>query len=78
MSTVRMPIYAQFGVPEVWRWFDNQIQIYRLENGCYSFVGESVCLHGFPIAKALKLLDERHSIDETRLVGKFRKHCYGQ
>ena len=75
LSSVRMPIYAQFGVPEVWRWVDDRLEIHRLQTDAYTMVDQSVCLPGFPLDKALKLLDDRHRMDETGLLAEFRKSC---
>lgn len=75
LSTVRMPIYARFGVPEVWRWIDSSIEIYRLQGEAYIRVEHSGCLPGFPMYDAIKLLEQRHELDETRLLAKFRKAC---
>lgn len=75
LSSVRMPIYAQFGVPEVWRWVDDELHIHRLEGAEYRVVRQSVCLPGFPIDKATQLINRRHELDETSLVTEFRHTC---
>jgi hypothetical protein len=70
-----MPIYAQFGVPEVWRWIDGKLEIHRLQGESYVTVTESHCLPGFPVSEATTLLEQRHEVDETRLLAMFRKSC---
>lgn len=72
LSTARMPIYAAFGIPEVWRWHDEQIIVYRLNDGEYRQVDDSVCLPGFPFEEAARTLTSRLDYDETTLVRKFR------
>jgi hypothetical protein len=70
-----MPIFAQFGVPEVWRWHEEQIMIYRLVDHHYTTVDTSIALPGFPFAKALDLITCRHERSETRLIAEFRRAC---
>jgi Uma2 family endonuclease len=75
LSSVRMPICAQFGVPEVWRWIDGNLEIHRLHGESYVTVSESNCLPGFPVSEAIGLVEQRHEVDETRLLAMFRKSC---
>ncbi len=75
ISMARMPIVAQFGVPEVWRWHEEQIMIYRLIDHYYTKVESSIALAGFPFAKALDLIARRHELSETRLIAEFRRAC---
>lgn len=72
LSAVRLPIYAAFGVPEIWRWIDGEIQVYRLERHNYVRKDESDCLPGFPLDKATEFLDRRREMDETALLREFR------
>ena len=74
LSTLRMPIYAEFGVPEVWRWIDEQIEIHRLRDKSYLRAAESVCLPGFPIDLAMEYVAKRHELDETSLLSNFRRN----
>ena len=73
LSTVRMGIYAAFGIPELWRWCDEQITVYRLQEGAYVEVDPSVCLPGFPFDTAATLLQRRLDLDETSLLQEFRQ-----
>ncbi len=75
LSTVRMPIYAEFGVPEIWRWHEEKLEVHRLQDNSYVRVEESFCLPGFPFDKAIKALIERHDLVETSLLVGFRKRC---
>ncbi len=73
LSTVRMPIYAELNVPEVWRWIDDQIEVYHLVGTEYQLVDQSICLSGFPFDKAIACLNDRFDKDETSLIAAFRK-----
>jgi Uma2 family endonuclease len=43
-SLDKMPIYAQLGIPEVWRYTKNGISILHLENGVYQEQANSLAL----------------------------------
>ena len=71
-SLVRLPSYAAMGVPEVWHWRNEQIQVYRLAGDVYQPMDVSQTLVGFPIGAAADLLRERLASDDNALVRKFR------
>lgn len=71
-SLVRLPSFAAIGVPEVWRWQNEQIQVYRLAGDGYQPSDASQALIGFPITAAAELLRERLASDDNALVRKFR------
>jgi len=71
-SLDRLPIYAAIGVPEVWRWRQEQIEVYRFAGDGYQPSDASQTLVGFPIAAAAELLRERRASDDNALVRKFR------
>ena len=73
MSTVRMTIYARFGVPEIWRWIDDQIEVYHLDGDTYVRTDRSSSLFDFPFEMVIELLSQRHDVDETSLLATFRK-----
>lgn len=73
LSTVRMPVYADLAVPEIWRWYDDQIEVYHLVGGRYHLSNQSVCLPGFPFEKATAVLHKRFDNDETSLMVAFRQ-----
>lgn len=72
LSTVRMPIYADLSVPEVWRWIDDQLEVYHLVGGEYRATDQSACLPGFPFDQAIACLNDRFDKDETTLIAAFR------
>lgn len=43
-SIDRFPIYADFQVPEIWRWFKKSVKIYQLKNKKYDEIAESLAL----------------------------------
>jgi Uma2 family endonuclease len=72
-SQLRMPIYASLGVREIWRWQEEQLDVFLLDDsGQYVERSESTVLRGFPIAAAVAVLQQRYSADETTLVSGFR------
>ena len=74
MSAARMPLYAAIRVPEVWRWRDEKIQVFRLNRkGRFVARSESVCLPGFPFAEVERLLSQRNEIDQISMARSFRR-----
>ena len=71
-STTRMPVYAGFHVPEIWRWVENRLEIYHLADAAYVQVEHSASLSEFPFELASKILEMRFEVDETNLVRRFR------
>ena len=71
-SLVRLPSFAALGVPEVWRWREEGIEVYRLASASYQLSDGSEMLAGFPIEQAAELLRARLTSDDSALVRKFR------
>ena len=71
-SLNRLPVYAAIGVPEVWRWQREQIQVFRLDGENYRTFESSQVLVGFPIEQAAKLIRGRLASGENALVREFR------
>lgn len=76
-SIPKLPIFAAFGVPEVWRWENESLHVLRLESGEYIERSESGALPGFPFDEARRLLAGRHAADETALIRGFREYVRG-
>jgi len=73
---VRLPIYANLGIREIWRWKEERLEVFLLDDsGRYVERSDSMVLPGFPIAAAVDVLRQRHSSDETTLVGGFGTTC---
>jgi hypothetical protein len=67
----RFPIFAAFGVPELWRYTDSRVIFYRLENGQYVEITNSLGLPPVTAADITRLLDDRtrtRSVQWTRNV----------
>ncbi len=75
LSTIRMPIYAEFGVPEIWRWYEEKLEVYRLRDKSYVRINHSICLPRFSFETAVEILDKRHDVDEMNLLVEFRNRC---
>ncbi|RPI76351.1 MAG: Uma2 family endonuclease [Planctomycetaceae bacterium] len=71
--TPRLPVYAELGVSEIWRWHKEELTILRLETGgVYHAIAASEVLPGFPIELAREILLRRESTPETELILEFR------
>jgi Uma2 family endonuclease len=69
----KMPIYAAFGVPEVWRFNGEAFQFFALAAvGQYEPRDGSGCLPHFPVSQVVKVLSQLNTASETALVRSFR------
>jgi Uma2 family endonuclease len=70
-SLEKFPIFAAFGVAEVWRWDGTQVQIFRLAGNEYAAVQESAALPSVTGALVTHLLEAAKTLkrgDWLRLV----------
>jgi Uma2 family endonuclease len=66
-------IYAQLGVPELWRADEQSIRIYKLgPDGQYAPIAESFSLPGFPSADFERWFASFHELDETTWIKSWR------
>jgi len=72
-ALAKLPIYRALGVPEVWRWREDQTEILVLTGDEYVVQAESVALAGFPLRLADEFLRQREQASDTALVRQFRK-----
>jgi Uma2 family endonuclease len=73
-SIDKMAIYAELGVPEIWRWYDDELHLYALDSaGRYVIVADSLALPGFPVDQATEFVSQRTFADEMLLVDEFRE-----
>ncbi|HVA46141.1 MAG TPA: Uma2 family endonuclease [Pirellulales bacterium] len=73
-SRGRLPIYASLGVPEVWRWWNDGIEVYRLgRRSRYQRRDASEALNGFPVAAAAEILRDKWGSDDGQIMRAFRK-----
>jgi Uma2 family endonuclease len=69
----KMPIYAAFGVPELWQFDGELLQVFELgAGGEYDLRDGSICFPQFPAARAVKVLRRLNTASETALVRSFR------
>lgn len=63
LSVPRFPIFAAFGVPEVWRYDGSRVIFYRLENARYVEVERSAALLPLTAELATQFLEESRRMD---------------
>jgi Uma2 family endonuclease len=70
----RLPVYAAFGFPEVWRYHSDTIEVHLLgSDRQYRISATSRCLPELPIEKLSEFLLRRGETDETTWIRSFRK-----
>lgn len=73
-SIPKLPIYAALGVPEVWHWKLDALEVLRLDSqSAYQAKKGSVELRGFPLAAATKLLALRSGKSDTAVIQEFMR-----
>lgn len=69
----RLPIYAAFGFPEVWRYRKGLIEVHVLgEGGQYYLSDSSRCFPNLPVANLADFLTTKGQTDETTWIRGFR------
>lgn len=69
----KLPVYAAMGIPEIWWWKDEKLQVLRLVEDEYVQHEESVSLERFPLAQTIELLQKRDVLDEVDMDEHFRR-----
>ena len=72
-SLNRFPIFAAFGVPEVWRYHRSRVTFYRLEGGRYVETASSSALLPLTAEVATRFLEERLRMPSTQWVRHVRE-----
>lgn len=68
-----MPIYADLGFPEVWRYDGRVIRVALLQtNEKYAWGDRSVCFPWLLPAELARFLDQATTVDETTWIRGFR------
>ena len=67
----KLPLLAEFGVPEVWRYDGQDLTVYRLTSSGYQSADRSGCLPAFPVQVAGEILRAIGSVSETELIRRF-------
>lgn len=71
-SIPKLPIFAEFGVPEVWRHADGVLQILALQEGQYVPASVSRVLPSVTAAALNELLAESRDLDDTEWIDRIR------
>ncbi len=77
-SLIRFPIFAAFGVPEVWRYDGTRVAIFRLEGGQYVEMESSNALPLLSAALATQFLEERRRLGSTKWLQRVRQWARAQ
>jgi Uma2 family endonuclease len=72
-SLEKLKIYAAIGVPEVWLFDGDRLQIHELSAGSYVLREGSLNLPGFPIAAVPQWIDRAFETDETTWAISFQE-----
>jgi Uma2 family endonuclease len=68
----RMQIYAALGVPEVWQFYRDHIQAYKLGGEKYAAIEFSLAFPFLQVSELNRFLQMRWSTDETSIMRAFR------
>ena len=71
-SDVRFETFALFGVPEIWRFYDEKMQILKLENGKYKIAEKSLALPLVVAEKLTEFIYESVNISRLEWIGKVK------
>ena len=77
-SLVKFPIFAQLGVPEVWRYDGRRWQIFGLAGAEYSPQTQSLALPGLTADAMTSLLDESLTLERLAWLRQVRAWVRGQ
>jgi Uma2 family endonuclease len=71
-SLDRMSIYAALGVPELWRFDGDVLQLYHLVEGHYELAGHSLSFPSVPMDALVDFLRGSPGMSESALIRSFR------
>jgi Uma2 family endonuclease len=71
-SVPKLPIYAEFGVPEVWRYSERTMRILVLADGQYVEAGESRALPGVLATHLTEMLRDHFTLDDGAWLRRVR------
>lgn len=78
VSDVKLSIYSDLGVPELWVWRKGQLRCCRWDGQAYAEQAESLALPGFPLALIAELMDAQFVEGVTAVVKRFRTFVQNQ
>ena len=71
----KMSLFAAMGIPELWRYNRQSLEVFCLENKTYASAATSEVFPGFPLKYAEHLLGLQLTSNETTLIRQFARHC---
>ncbi len=77
LSLNRFPIFAAFGVPEVWRYDGSRVAIHHLEQGRYVEAASSLAFPPLTAELATRFLEERQRMRNREWVRRIREWARG-
>jgi Uma2 family endonuclease len=77
-SINRLDLYADLGVPEVWRYDGRRLTIYQLEEKRYQACNRSPTFPFLPTTEIVRFLELRKTTRETTLIRLFREWVRSQ
>ncbi|MCU0542512.1 MAG: Uma2 family endonuclease [Oscillatoriaceae cyanobacterium Prado104] len=72
-SVNKQSIYAALGVPEIWRYENNSLLVYRLENGKYEQCDRSGAFPFLPISEVPGFIEQSKTMGQRSAVRAFRE-----
>ena len=71
-AIAKLPLFAEMGIPEIWRHDGKRLQMNFLEGNDYKLTEESRQLPGLTAQMIDRVLEQRFEIGETPLIRRFR------
>ena len=71
-SLNKFAIYAALGVPEIWRYRRQTLEVYQLVEGKYERVAQSIAFTFLPIAEIPEFIEQTRAIGQRSAVRLFR------
>lgn len=72
-SLNKFTLYAELGVPELWRYTQDTLQIYQLMNGEYQAVDQSLAFPFLPVSEVPSFIAQSQEIGQRSAVRLFRQ-----
>jgi len=72
-SVNKLPIYAALGVPEIWRYRRESLQVYHLVDGKYEMCDRSLAFSFLPVAEIPGFIEQSRTIGQRAAVRLFRQ-----
>ncbi len=77
-SKNRFAVYADMGVPEIWKYDGNSFSINLLQNQNYVLSNQSLAFPNLPISEIVQFLQQVETVDYLELVSSFRQWVKSQ